>query len=94
MLQALRENFGDDVNILSYGAGLCIMAEFAKILDIESLRAEMKKRGVIIYPTKFYSSECRQDSHLMMGFGGIDDMDIADSVRYLKSAMDGFILHW
>lgn len=93
MLQALRENFGDDVNILSHGAGLCIMAEFAKILDAESLRAEMKKRGVIIYPTKFYSSECRQDSLLMMGFGGIEDVDIADSVRYLKAVMDSFILH-
>ncbi|KAA8787227.1 PLP-dependent aminotransferase family protein [Paenibacillus amylolyticus] len=84
LLQALRETFGENVQISGDAAGLHLIATWpGRSADLLTAM-ELEKHHIKIYPAERYT--IRKDQHndsLIMGFGNVNETQISEGIQVL-----------
>lgn len=88
LVKALKDKFSDTINIYGMNAGLHLLIEVKKDLSESDLIERANAQGVGLYPTrKFWNDPDKsQFSSVVLGFGGIEEEDVAPAVEALFRA--------
>jgi len=88
--EALKEHFGDAVNILGESAGISLAVRFKTNLDDETIIKELAKVGVGLRSTsRDYLADTYTKSEFFMGYGNVDEKLIAQGVRKMAQVILG-----
>ena len=86
--EQLYNEFGERVTIHGDSTGLHFVAEFEGINFTESLLSKINDYGVKVYPVELHTiNKGLYSSHIILGFGNLDEVKIADGVAKLKRTL-------
>lgn len=88
LLHAVQATFGSQVDIFGQGAGLHLLLQFATANEEATRIAQAKASGVRVYPASlcWLQPETCPHTNLLLGYGLIDENDIAPAVEKLAQA--------
>lgn len=87
LVQAIKEQFKDEVEIIGQQGGLHILLKF-KHADVDQLIERAKIAGVKIYSPKKHWIDSDEMSYLMLGFGGLPNEEILKGIMIIGSCFD------
>ncbi|WP_458413455.1 PLP-dependent aminotransferase family protein [Schinkia sp. CFF1] len=86
--EQLYKEFGEQVTIHGDSTGLHLVAEFDGIHFTESLVTKIIAHGVKVYPVELHTiNKGLFSNQIILGFGNLDEVKIADGVAKLKRAL-------
>ncbi|MNC22021.1 HTH-type transcriptional regulatory protein GabR [compost metagenome] len=88
LLDALRQNFGDRLQVIGAGSGLHVLVRSSPGMDETDMIRKAARCGVKVYPVSVYSllAHKKTKGTVLLGFGGLDTEDIRTGVRLLAQA--------
>lgn len=88
--QALKDQFGDLVNILGESAGISLAVRFKTDLEDETIIEQLAKAGVGIRTTsRDYLADTYTKGEFFMGYGNVDEKLITEAVQRMARVIIG-----
>lgn len=90
LLDCIHTYFGDRVTVIGQKAGLHLLLQLHN-RNASELISQAHHVGVKIYPTELFWIHPKQQSkeYVMLGFGGLSEIDIEEGIKKLNSAWFG-----
>ncbi|MGR5348883.1 MocR-like pyridoxine biosynthesis transcription factor PdxR [Vibrio mediterranei] len=85
LTQCIRDNFGDEWQVVSQGAGLHVTVQWQGMVDECELSTIASQHGIIVRPMSYYEYQNRPRKYgsVVLGYGNASLAAISDSVNQL-----------
>jgi GntR family transcriptional regulator/MocR family aminotransferase len=87
LTNALRKAFPQVLYFEPPAGGMAIWAKADAEIDVDSWAERAVKRGVVFSPAKHFTFDGKPRQELRLGFAALDETELADAVKRLRSAL-------
>jgi len=84
---ALRAELGDAMDFALPQGGLALWVKFSSDINVEKLAAAAKTQGLGLMPGQAFATNGYKTNGVRLGFGSMDEAELAQAVRRLKQAL-------
>ncbi|MFP4227983.1 MAG: PLP-dependent aminotransferase family protein [Salinivenus sp.] len=91
LLDAIRTELGDVIDISGSNAGLHLVGRLPKGVDDAAVSSHLDEHGIIALPLSFYSKHPLSRGGLLLGYGCVSEDEIREGVQRMADALQSYL---
>ena len=91
LLEAIRDEMDDVIDVSPSNAGLHIVGRLPKGVDDQAVSDHLADHGIIALPLSFYSNRSLERGGLLLGYGCVSEEKIREGVCQMSDALSSFL---